>query len=308
MRLEMGANGGADRKGDTHSHAHGHSHGPGGHEHHHDHGYAHPHEHEEAGLHGHTHGPGESRMVKIEQDLLAKNNAFAAENRARFTSAGITALNLVSSPGSGKSSLLADTIAQLKGQLPLAVIEGDQQTSMDAEHIRAAGAAAIQINTGKGCHLDAHMVGHAVEHLKPAPGSVLFIENVGNLVCRGDVRPRRGASRGFGLGLPEGEDKPLKYPNMVRSSGLMLITKIDLHSTIQHILESPEVRTIGSVPIDAFLGPSHVSSVIGGQPYEFFAEEFQRPVVIAGFEPQARSRWRPMMTGVRDLGTFRTKL
>ncbi len=229
MRLDMGggAKGGAGPKGDAHSHAHAHTHGVEGHEHRHDHGHAHHHEHDGTGPHGHAHGPGESRMVKIEQDLLAKNNAFAAENRARFTSAGITAFNLVSSPGSGKTSLLADTIVRLKGELPLAVIEGDQQTSMDAERIRAAGAAAIQINTGKGCHLDAHMVGHAVEHLKPAPGSVLFIENVGNLVCPAmfDLGEEH---RVILVSVTEGEDKPLKYPDMVRSSGLMLITKIDL--------------------------------------------------------------------------------
>jgi hydrogenase nickel incorporation protein HypB len=165
--------------------------------------------------------------VKIEQDILAKNDAYAAANRAAFNAAGVLALNLVSSPGSGKTSLLVDTVNRLKGEFPVAVIEGDQQTSNDAERIRATGAPAIQINTGKGCHLDAHMTGHAFDHLKPAPGSVLFIENVGNLVCPAmfDLGEEH---RAVLVSVTEGEDKPLKYPDMFRSSDLMLITKIDL--------------------------------------------------------------------------------
>ena len=165
--------------------------------------------------------------MKVEQDLLAKNDAYAAANRAHFNNTGILALNLVSSPGSGKTSLLAETINRLKSEIPVAVIEGDQQTSMDAERIRATGVPAIQINTGKGCHLDAHMTGHAFEHLKPAAGSVLFIENVGNLVCPAmfDLGEEH---RVVLVSVTEGEDKPLKYPDMIRSSDLMLITKIDL--------------------------------------------------------------------------------
>jgi hydrogenase nickel incorporation protein HypB len=166
-------------------------------------------------------------MLQVEQDILGKNNAFAAANRARFNTSGILALNLVSSPGSGKTSLLVKTIEQLKGELPLAVIEGDQQTSNDADRIRATGAPAIQINTGKGCHLDAHMVGHAADHLEPAPGSVLFVENVGNLVCPA-LFDLGEAHRVVVLSVTEGEDKPLKYPDMIASSQLMLISKIDL--------------------------------------------------------------------------------
>jgi len=214
---------------DHHEHNYGHLHGHGHHDHNdlHDHDHDHGHVKEVAASHGHAHEHGGSRMVKIEQDLLAKNDAFAVKNRARFAEAGVLALNLVSSPGSGKTSLLIETINRLKGELPVAVIEGDQQTSIDAEHIRKTGAPAIQINTGNGCHLDAHMVGHGIEHLKPSAGSVLFMENVGNLVCPAlfDLGEEH---RVVLVSVTEGEDKPLKYPGMIRSSGLMLITKVDL--------------------------------------------------------------------------------
>jgi hydrogenase nickel incorporation protein HypB len=176
-----------------------------------------------------THAPGmsQSRMVKIERDILAKNNDYAGQNRRYFSEHGIFALNLVSSPGSGKTTLLVKTITALNGSLPLAVIEGDQQTDNDAARIRAAGAPALQINTGKGCHLDAHMVGQAVQRLGLKEDSLLLIENVGNLVC----------PSGFDLGeahkvvifsVTEGEDKPLKYPDMFRAAALMLLSKCDL--------------------------------------------------------------------------------
>jgi len=166
-------------------------------------------------------------MVKIEQDILSKNDAYARDDRRAFAAGGVFALNIVSSPGSGKTSLLVKTIEALGGRLPVAVIEGDQQTSNDAERIRAAGAPAIQINTGKGCHLDAHMVGHALETLKPAPGSALFIENVGNLVCPAafDLGEAR---RVVVLSTTEGEDKPVKYPDMFATADLMLLNKADL--------------------------------------------------------------------------------
>lgn len=166
-------------------------------------------------------------MVQIEQDILGKNNEYAAANRRYFEGHGILALNLVSGPGSGKTTLLTRTITDLKEELPVCVIEGDQQTANDADRIRATGVPAIQVNTGKGCHLDAHMVGHAVESLKPEEGGVLFIENVGNLVC----------PAGFDLGeahkvvilsVTEGEDKPIKYPDMFHAADLMLLNKVDL--------------------------------------------------------------------------------
>jgi hydrogenase nickel incorporation protein HypB len=169
----------------------------------------------------------QARMVAIEQDILAKNNAYAAANRAYFNARGILALNLVSSPGSGKTTLLVKTIERLKSELAIAVIEGDQQTSNDALRIRATGVPAIQVNTGKGCHLDGHMVGHAVEHLAPAEGSVLFIENVGNLVCPAAFDLGE-AHKVVILSVTEGEDKPLKYPDMFHAADLMIVAKTDL--------------------------------------------------------------------------------
>jgi hydrogenase nickel incorporation protein HypB len=176
-----------------------------------------------------AHAPGmsQARMVQIERDILSKNDRYAADNRAYLAEHGIFALNLVSSPGSGKTTLLVRTIAALHGAVPLAVIEGDQQTDNDAARIRAAGAPALQINTGKGCHLDACMVGRAMDQLGLSDDSLLLIENVGNLVC----------PAGFDLGeahkvailsVTEGEDKPLKYPDMFRAADLMLLNKCDL--------------------------------------------------------------------------------
>ena len=166
-------------------------------------------------------------MVQIEQDILGKNDQYAAANRSWFQAHGILALNLVSSPGSGKTSLLTRSIQDLKDQYPLAVIEGDQQTSHDADRIRATGVPALQINTGKGCHLDAHMVGHAIESLALAPRSLLFIENVGNLVCPAAFDLGEAHKVAI-LSVTEGEDKPLKYPDMFHAADLMLLNKIDL--------------------------------------------------------------------------------
>ena len=213
--------------GTVHSHAHGHDgehahpHAPGGFS------YA-PKLHAHHG-HEHAHAPGlpPGRMVQIEQDILAKNNAYASANRRQWGERGLFAINLVSSPGSGKTTLLVKTIERLGGRLPLAVIEGDQQTSNDAERVRATGVQAIQVNTGKGCHLDAHMVGHAFERLDLQQGGILLIENVGNLVCPAEFDLGE-AHKVVILSVTEGEDKPLKYPNMFAASDLMLLTKTDL--------------------------------------------------------------------------------
>ena len=202
-----------------------------------------------------AHAPGmsQTRMVRIERDILAKNNDYAAENRDYFSGHGIFALNLVSSPGSGKTTLLVKTIQALHGAQPLAVIEGDQQTDNDAARIRAAGAPALQINTGKGCHLDAHMVGQAMQRLDLQDDSLLLIENVGNLVC----------PAGFDLGeahkvvilsVTEGEDKPLKYPDMFRAADLMLLNKCDLLPYLEFDIEFP-----ASVPPD-FCRPEKLPS------------------------------------------------
>ena len=204
-----------------HGHSHGHSHGD--HHHHSDH----THDYGQGPAHAHAPGMSQSRMVQIEQDILGKNNQFAAANREYFSAHGILALNLVSSPGSGKTTLLTRTLEDLKNEFLLAVIEGDQQTANDAERIRATGVKALQINTGKGCHLDAHMVGHALEPLKPEAGSLLFIENVGNLVCPAAFDLGEAHKVAI-LSVTEGEDKPLKYPDMFHAADLMLLNKIDL--------------------------------------------------------------------------------
>ncbi len=203
----------------------------------HDHPHEDAHHHDNAHQHQHAHhhgeggalqfGVGPERLVRVERDILAHNDTIAAVNRARLAAAGTLALNLVSSPGSGKTTLLEHTIRALAGRIPLAVIEGDQRSSNDAERIRATGAPALQINTGRGCHLDAAMISDALDRLAAPAGGVLFIENVGNLVC----------PAGFDLGedhkvvmlsVTEGDDKPEKYPDMFAASDLMLITKVDL--------------------------------------------------------------------------------
>ena len=199
------------------------------HEHQHDHGTDQNHTHDYGVGAAHAHAPGlsQARMVQIEQDILSKNNQYASANRDYFSQQGILTLNLVSSPGSGKTTLLTETIALLKEQLKLSVIEGDQQTTHDAERIRATGVKAIQINTGKGCHLDAHQVGHALENLKPATESILFIENVGNLVCPASFDLGEAHKVAI-LSITEGEDKPLKYPDMFYAADLMILNKMDL--------------------------------------------------------------------------------
>ena len=221
----------ADGKVFGHSHGHAHSHADG-HHHHHDHDHGHDHHH-----HGHHHygtgpagvsvpGMSQARLIEVETSILAKNDAYATANRRVLKALGALAVNLVSSPGSGKTTLLCETIRRL-GTAPLAVIEGDQQTSADADRIRATGATAIQINTGKGCHLDAHMVGHAMDDLTLKPGSFLFIENVGNLVCPAAFDLGEDAKIAI-LSVTEGEDKPLKYPDMFTAAKVAILNKIDL--------------------------------------------------------------------------------
>src|SRR5271166_465522 len=209
-----------------HTHPHDHSHTPASDHHHHEHAqdtidFG-------AGLAGvDVPGLSQKRTIRIERDILSKNNAFADANRTRLRAAGIFALNFVSSPGSGKTSLLVRTITDLKDRWQIGVIEGDQQTSRDADRIRATGASAVQVNTGKGCHLDAHMVGHALDQLPLGPGGVLFIESVGNLVCPAAFDLGE-AHKVVVLSVTEGEDKPLKYPDMFRAASLLLLNKCDL--------------------------------------------------------------------------------
>jgi hydrogenase nickel incorporation protein HypB len=191
-----------------------------GHQHHDHHHYGHG----PAGVS--VPGMTQERLIEVETSILAKNDSIAQANRRVLNALGVLALNLVSSPGSGKTTLLCKTIEAL-GDAPLAVIEGDQQTSADADRIRATGARAIQINTGKGCHLDAQMVGHAIDQLRPRPASYLFIENVGNLVCPAGFDLGEDAKVAI-LSVTEGEDKPLKYPDMFTAARLAILTKLDL--------------------------------------------------------------------------------
>jgi hydrogenase nickel incorporation protein HypB len=202
-----------------------------GHSHDGDH---HAHDHQHGHQHGHEHAPG--AVVSLEQQILAKNSLLAERNRGWFAGRGILALNLVSSPGAGKTTLLERTIRELGPTLPIGVVEGDQATETDAARIRAAGCEAVQINTGTGCHLDADMVRRGLAALKPAPGSVVMIENVGNLVCPALFDLGEHAKVVM-LSVTEGDDKPLKYPHMFRAAQLMVVTKSDLLPYVDFSIE-----------------------------------------------------------------------
>jgi hydrogenase nickel incorporation protein HypB len=203
-------------------HSHPHADGEDNHHHHH-------HDHESSD-HVHVHG-GEHRphtsVVELNAKILARNDAAAERNRAWLAGREILALNLMSAPGAGKTALLERTIAELKARHAVFVLEGDQATDRDGVRAREAGAHAVQINTGRGCHLDAEMVAHGIRELRPRPGSLLFIENVGNLVCPAlfDLGERHRIAL---LSVAEGDDKPLKYPDMFRRADLVLLNKIDL--------------------------------------------------------------------------------
>jgi len=183
----------------------------------------HDHHHEHDNLGAET----PRKTISVEEDILSKNNRFAAENRTLFARMGIFTLNLMSSPGSGKTTLLEKTLVDLKDEIRFAVLEGDQQTTNDADRIAATGTPAHQINTGAGCHLDAHMVGHGLEYFDLDRVALLMIENVGNLVCPASFDLGEDFKVSL-LSVTEGEDKPLKYPQMFRASDIMLINKIDL--------------------------------------------------------------------------------
>jgi len=207
---------------------------------------AHRHDHS----HDHDGVPTGTRTLRIEEDLLAKNNRLAAGNRRTFHAKGLLVLNLVSSPGSGKTTLLERTLTDLRGELRFAVLEGDQQTSNDADRIAATGVPAVQINTGAGCHLDAHMVAHGVESFDLDATDVLMIENVGNLVCPASFDLGEDCKVAL-LSVTEGEDKPLKYPHMFQAAAVMIINKTDLLPYLRFDVEkckafarqvNPEIR------------------------------------------------------------------
>jgi hydrogenase nickel incorporation protein HypB len=233
-------------RGDSHEHFPGldqsHAHADVSHYHRHEHAHEHGHEHP------HDHHPGEhaddarlsgvmnGHIIRFEQNVLAKNDLMAERNRGWFEGSGILALNLMSSPGAGKTTLLERTLADLAKEVRVSVIEGDQETVRDAERIRRAGAQAIQINTGSGCHLDAQMVSVALRKLAPPAHSVVIIENVGNLVCPA-LFDLGEAEKVVIMSVTEGEDKPLKYPHMFRAAGVMLINKIDLIPHLEFDIE-----------------------------------------------------------------------
>jgi hydrogenase nickel incorporation protein HypB len=249
----------SDGHGNSHGHSYGHSHRHSheGKEHEHEHEYHHTHEDHPANgsehtadsnhspEHGHDHNLNpehefehekhsqdvhdhiHDRRITVEQDVISKNNLLAERNRGYFEAKGIKVINLVSSPGSGKTSLLERTIRDLKKEMSIYVIEGDQQTMNDANRIDATGAPVVQINTGEGCHLDADMVNKALKRLEPADNSLLMIENVGNLVCPA-LFDLGESYRVVIMSVTEGEDKPVKYPYMFRTSDLCIINKTDL--------------------------------------------------------------------------------
>jgi hydrogenase nickel incorporation protein HypB len=215
---------------DAHGRRFSHRHAPA---HDHDHPHGHAHDHGFARL-----APAPSRItISLEARLLAKNDALAARNRAWFAGRGILALNLVSSPGAGKTTLLVRTIRDLQATRSIYVIEGDQETSRDADRIRATGAPAVQLNTGTGCHLEADMVARGVAELDPGVGGLVLIENVGNLVCPAlfDLGERAKVAI---LSVTEGDDKPLKYPHMFRAAELMLLNKVDLLPHVEFDLDA----------------------------------------------------------------------
>lgn len=207
------------------AHDHDHSHD---HDHHHDHDHDHHHDHDHA---HHDIAPSaaqdRSRIIRLEQDVLAKNNLLAERNRGWLMGREILAVNLISSPGAGKTTLLERTIRELGSQLPISVIEGDQATLHDAQRIQATGCKVVQINTGTGCHLEADMLARGLRQLDPPLHSLVMIENVGNLVCPAlfDLGER---AKVVIMSVTEGEDKPVKYPHAFRASQVMLLNKIDL--------------------------------------------------------------------------------
>jgi hydrogenase nickel incorporation protein HypB len=193
---------------------------------------SHSHNHDNLTEASHIHAKTHGTTISLEQDILAKNNLIAAQNRGWFKGRNILALNLMSSPGAGKTTLLTRTINDLKHQLTVSVIEGDQETANDAQKIRETGCKVVQINTGTGCHLEAAMVERGLQQLNPPLNSVVMIENVGNLVCPALFDLGENAKAVI-LSVTEGEDKPIKYPHIFRASGVMILTKIDLLPYVQ---------------------------------------------------------------------------
>lgn len=235
-------------------------------EHHHaeEHESAREHSHESIYQPAHDHPQGHSheedrRVIALEQDILSRNNLLAERNRGYFEAKRLFVVNLMSSPGAGKTTLLEETIRRLKDRLSLYVIEGDQQTSNDADRIAALGIPAFQVNTGTGCHLEAAMVNHAVKHLNPSDGSLLFIENVGNLVCPA-MFDLGEAKKVVIVSTTEGDDKPLKYPHIFQEADVCIINKTDL---LPYLKADREVLRENALKVNRHLSIFEVSATQG---------------------------------------------
>jgi hydrogenase nickel incorporation protein HypB len=247
------------------------------------HAIEHEHVHADGTRHTHSHAPGfaavpfrqqtsshahekaltvpgrDSHTIRLEAEILGKNQLLAERNRGWLAAKRILALNLVSGPGAGKTTLLERTLQDLKGEMSIGVIEGDQATSNDAERIRATGVPAVQINTGTGCHLEAEMLERALTALKPAPASLLLIENVGNLVCPAlfDLGER---AKVVIFSVTEGEDKPLKYPHMFGAAEVLLLSKIDL---LPHVRFDEERAVANALAVNPRLTVFQLSAYTG---------------------------------------------
>ncbi len=254
LNLETGRGAAMSRGAHRHTHDHGQSHA---HDHDHDPHHVHGHDHDHH--HGHPTPAPAREVVDLEARILAKNDAMAEKNRAWFKGREILALNLVSSPGAGKTTLLERTIRDLKDELKLYVVEGDQATANDGERIRAAGAPAVQVNTGAGCHLEADMVARGLQWLKPAAGSVVLIENVGNLVCPALFNLGERAKVVI-LSVTEGDDKPLKYPYMFRAAEMMVLNKMDL---LPHVEFDPERALANALKVNPSITSIRLSARTG---------------------------------------------
>jgi hydrogenase nickel incorporation protein HypB len=231
------------------------------------HGHAHPHEHPH---------PHEAETVTLEQRVLAKNDLIATANRDRLAGRGILAVNLMSSPGAGKTTLLERTIRDTAGRRPVAVVEGDQETLLDADRIGRTGCAVVQVNTGAGCHLDAAMLHDALDTLDPPPGALLFVENVGNLVCPA-LFDLGEAAKVVVISVTEGTDKPLKYPYMFASADLVVVNKIDLLPYVDFDLEACRRHTAAVNPHAEVLAVSATAGTALGSWYAWLDAADRRP-------------------------------